>query len=213
MKLEVPLLCFLVAGCTGPQSAVMGNGTDLIPVNDNIIDIHTGRPFGDNSIKGNQYLDINTYRLVIDGLVENPLTLSFQNILERPSVSKIITMNCVEGWSNTANWTGFSMRGLIDEVKPTSQAQTVIFHAADGYTTSFRLDDPVLDELLLVYRANGYPLPYAQGYPLRAMVESKYGYKLAKWITRVEFVEGEYRGYWEEIGYSNEGNVGGPAFD
>lgn len=192
---------------------VMGNGTGLIPTADNIIDIYTGRPFRDNSIRGTQYLNVSQYRLVVDGLVEKPITLSFEDILQRPAVSRIITMHCVEGWSNTANWTGFSMRKLIDEVKPLSTAKTVVFYSADGYSTSFRLDDPVLDELLLVYQANGYPLPYAQGYPLRAMAETKYGYKLAKWVTTIDFIAEEYLGYWEQMGYSNRGDYGGPAFD
>jgi DMSO/TMAO reductase YedYZ molybdopterin-dependent catalytic subunit len=93
---------------------------------------------------------------------------------------------------------------LIDRAGPRSDAVTVIFHAADGYTTSLPLQFVRDGELLLAYRMNGIEIPPERGFPFQVVAQSKYGYKWCKWVTRIELSPlADYRGYWESRGYSN----------
>jgi DMSO/TMAO reductase YedYZ molybdopterin-dependent catalytic subunit len=162
----------------------------------------------ENSIKGVQYINITDYKLEISGLVEKPKNYSYQDILNKQSYEKIITLYCVEGWNVKILWKGILVRDLLDEVKPKEKANTIIFYAKDGYSTSFPLDYFYRNDIIMAYEMNNVTIPPERGYPFHLVAESKWGYKWAKWITKIEISnDTNYRGYWESRGYSNEGNL------
>jgi len=171
--------------------------------------------FRENSIKGPQYIDRENYTLKITGLIENQKNYSYAEILEKfQSYEKVVTLFCVEGWNTKILWEGILITDILEEVQPTSDAEIIIFHAYDGYTTSLSLDFIKKNNLILAYKMNNVTLPPERGFPFQLVAESKWGYKWIKWITEIEFSENEYyKGYWESRGYSNNGNLNESYFD
>ena len=171
--------------------------------------------FRENSIKGPQYIDRENYTLKITGLLKNQKNYSYAEILEKfQSYEKVVTLFCVEGWNTKILWEGILINDILEEVQPTSDAEIIIFHAYDGYTTSLSLDFIKKNNLILAYKMNNVTLPPERGFPFQLVAESKWGYKWIKWITEIEFSENEYyKGYWESRGYSNNGNLNESYFD
>jgi len=163
------------------------------------------------SIKGTPEIDIDKYELSIEGLVENPLTLKCSDLLSYPSITKIIMLKCVEGWSGIGEWTGIPLKDILKEAKIRHNARTVVFSAGDGYSTSLPVKDSLKDSVMLSYKLNGEALPKEHGYPVRVVVEGKYGYKWIKWLTHIKVIKGAYKGYWERQGYSNKADIDSPG--
>ena len=162
----------------------------------------------DNSIKGIQQVDIETYMLTIDGLVETPRVLTYDDVLALPEYERLITLYCVEGWEATILWKGVLLRDLLDLAGVQPEAVTVIFSAVDGYTTSLPLQTILDKQLILAYDANGIPLPPEMGYPFIVVAEDKLGYKWARWVNEITLSDdADYEGFWEGIGFSNEADV------
>jgi DMSO/TMAO reductase YedYZ molybdopterin-dependent catalytic subunit len=166
-----------------------------------------------NAIKGTQNIDRESYRLQVDGLIKNPSNFTYEEIIRLPETSKVVDLNCVEGWSFTAKWTGVKMADILNETGIRDNATTVIFYSADGYSTSLDLDYLLKNNIILAYRLNDVTLPLDRGFPLQLVAESKYGYKWAKWIVRIELSNSPYRGYWEQRGYNNTAKVSGLEFE
>lgn len=167
----------------------------------------------DNSIKGVQTVDLSTYQLTIDGLVNEAQTLTYEQVTAMQSEEKLLRLYCVEGWNANILWQGVLLETLIASASPKGEANTVIFHAVDGYTTSLPLQEILDNHLILAYNANGIALPPEMGFPFILVAEEKWGYKWARWVNRLELSSDEsYQGYWEERGYSNEGDLGRPSF-
>ncbi|MCX6088962.1 MAG: molybdopterin-dependent oxidoreductase [Candidatus Atribacteria bacterium] len=166
--------------------------------------------FRENSIQGIQNVDVSSYRLVVDGLVEKPLTLSYDELKGYPHQKKLHPILCVEGWDVTALWEGIPLLDLFKNTTPKGEANTVIFHSTDGYTTSLSLDYLREKNIIIADHINGLVLPPAQGFPFMLVAEDKWGYKWARWINRIELSnDPNYRGYWEKRGYSNKGDTQG----
>lgn len=162
----------------------------------------------DVSIKGPQYIDINEYKLEVSGLVENPNEYTYEEVLDRQKYSKVITIHCVIGWSATVLWEGVLLRDLFEEVNVKPEANTVIFYAVDGYTTSLPLDYIISNDILLADKINNMTLIPERGFPFMLAAEDKLGYKWVKWITRIELSDNpDYKGYWESRGYDNEADI------
>jgi len=162
----------------------------------------------DLSIKGPQTIAIDTYQLELTGLVETPKALTYEEVLARQRYSKVITLYCVTGWDSTNLWEGILLEDLFNEVKVKPEANTVIFHAKDGYTTSLPLDFILENDIMLAYKINNVTLPPETGYPFMLAAEQKLGYKWIKWVTKIELSDNPgYRGYWESRGYSNEAEI------
>jgi len=174
-------------------------GTDLSSITD----------FRENSIKGPQRIDLESYRLKVDGLVENRLEYTLGEVTDNhQSYQKVVTLNCVEGWRVKILWEGMLVEDLIEAAKASLEANTVIFHAYDGYTTSLPLDYIMGQDIMLAYKMNGVVLPPERGAPFQLVAESKWGYKWIKWVTRIELSnDANYQGYWERRGYSNDGDL------
>lgn len=163
--------------------------------------------FRENSIKGPQYIDKDTYHLDVHGLVENSMNYTYDEILNFQSYEKVVELHCVEGWSVNILWEGILMKDLINEVKPTANARTVILRAYDGYSDALPLDYLIDNDIIMAYKMNNVTLPPERGFPFQIVAESKWGYKWVKWITEIEFSDEDYVGYWENFGYSKKGNL------
>lgn len=164
--------------------------------------------FRENSIKGPQNVDIRTYVLKVDGLVENPEEYTYDQVLENAKYKKIITLHCVEGWSVKLLWEGVLLKDIFDNVIVKSEADTVIFYSVDGYSTSLPLKTILDKEIILAYKINDVVLPAQRGFPFQLVAEDKLGYKWAKWIDHIELSsDSEYKGYWEQRGYTNEADL------
>jgi DMSO/TMAO reductase YedYZ molybdopterin-dependent catalytic subunit len=167
----------------------------------------------DNSIKGIQFVDLSTYELTIDGLANQPQTYSYEEVLSMPSVERLLRLYCVEGWNANILWKGIAMQTLLTVADPKAEANTVIFHAVDGYTTSLPLQEILDNNLILAYDANGIAFPSEMGFPFIFVAEDKWGYKWARWVSRIELSSDDtYQGYWEQFGYSNDAELGKPSF-
>jgi DMSO/TMAO reductase YedYZ molybdopterin-dependent catalytic subunit len=156
------------------------------------------------------------YKLVIDGLVERPLSLSLAELRTRPVQSQITKHDCVEGWTSIGEWTGVRLETLLDEAGLKPEAKYIVFHCFDAlnqqetgerYYESIDLVDARHPQTILAWDMNGETLPVPHGAPLRLRVERQLGYKQAKYIRRIEAVEsfdhigGGNGGYWEDRGY------------
>lgn len=172
-------------------------------------DLSSITDFRENSIRGPQLIDIDSYVLKVTGLVTIPMEYTYSNVIdERPNYEKVVTLNCVEGWSATILWEGVLVRDLIDEAGPSPDAKIAIFHAYDGYTTSLPIDYILDHDIIMAYKMNGVVLPPERGAPFQLVAESKWGYKWIKWITEIELSDDtDFRGYWEKRGYSNTGDL------
>ena len=163
----------------------------------------------DNSISGVQHVDMSTYTLAIDGLVESPQTLTYDQVKALDAYERLITLYCVEGWDATVLWKGVLLEDLLNKAGVKPEAVTVIFSAVDGYTTSLPLSTIQEKQLILAYQANGLDLPPEMGYPFIVVAEDKLGYKWARWVNRITLSDDpNYLGYWEQRGYSNSAEVG-----
>lgn len=169
--------------------------------------------FRENSIRGVQVVDPESYRLVIDGLVGAPAAFTYPELQSMSHTAKLVTIHCVEGWSVKAFWEGISLVDLFASVAPLAAANTVIFHAVDGYTTSLPLEDVIGRNLIIADRINGLVLPAKNGFPFQLVAEDKWGYKWIKWIVRIELSSDvSYRGYWESRGFSDSAEAGSSMF-
>jgi DMSO/TMAO reductase YedYZ molybdopterin-dependent catalytic subunit len=165
--------------------------------------------FRENSIKGPQEIDVESYTLRITGLVTNSKNYTYDEVVNRHQhYNKVVTLNCVEGWSVTILWEGLLVRDLLVEAEPLANAEVLIFHAYDGYTTSLPIDYIMDNDILMAYKMNDVILPPERGFPFQLVAESKWGYKWIKWITEIELSDdANYRGYWESRGYSNSADL------
>jgi DMSO/TMAO reductase YedYZ molybdopterin-dependent catalytic subunit len=154
------------------------------------------------------------WRLEVGGLVQRPASLSLAGLRALPARTQITRHDCVEGWSCIGKWTGVPLGALLERVGLQPRARYIVFHCMDRlqesgplYYESIDLVDAFHPQTILAYEMNGDPLPVPHGAPLRLRVERQLGYKMAKFLARIEAVDGfshlgEGRGgYWEDRGY------------
>lgn len=147
------------------------------------------------------------WRLTVDGLVENPVTLSFEAFQQLPQTESVSDIHCVTQWSRYDNyWQGVASRDLIALVRPKAEAAHVVFHAHDGYTTNVTLEVFAADDVIVAHAWEGAPLPREHGGPVRIVIPRFYFWKSAKWVKRIEFRRDDKPGFWEVRGYHNVGD-------
>ncbi len=196
-----------MAACGSPYTPPAGEveatefmGVQLTPISQQL----------NNALAGTQVINNETYRLVVDGLVDNPLTLKYTDLLSYPQVSKLADLVCVEGWRFTAKWTGPALDSIFADASVKPEAKIAIFYSTDspvGYTS---LDLSYIEEnsIIIALKDNDITLPPDRGFPFQVVAEGKWGYKWAKWVTRIELsADMSFRGYWESRGYSNSADV------
>jgi DMSO/TMAO reductase YedYZ molybdopterin-dependent catalytic subunit len=165
--------------------------------------------FRENSILGPQNISEDKYRLTITGLVQKPQTYAYNEILTNfPAYEKVVTLHCVEGWSVTILWEGVRIMDLLAPTEINSSVTTVIFYAADGYSTSLPLEYLEKNNILMAYKINGVTLPKELGFPFQLGAESKWGYKWIKWIATIDLSDNaSYEGFWESRGFPNDADI------
>jgi len=157
------------------------------------------------------------WRLKVDGLVQNPMEFTLEQIKALPSRTQITRHDCVEGWSAIGMWKGVPLSTILMTARLKPEARYVVFHCADDlfntpdgsglYYESIDLVDAFHPQTIMAYEMNGETLPIPHGAPLRLRVERQLGYKMAKYVLRIEAVEsfghlGRGRGgFWEDQGY------------
>lgn len=173
--------------------------------------------FSENSIKGPQQVDAGNYFLVVAGLVNEMKSFSYRELVETDKFDKykkVVTLNCVEGWSVKILWEGIRVRDLLDAAGINSRANTVVFYGYDGYSTFLSLSHVMTNDILIAYKMNGITLPAERGFPFQLVAEQKWGYKWIKWVTRIELSDTDKdKGYWEKYGYSPNGDLSKYFFD
>ncbi len=197
----IVFLALLTTGCIGQQPEPKVTG-EITPLEDFFV--------VDLGIKPK--IDVAEWKLEVTGLVDNPLMLTYEDVLAFPSVTQVTHLQCVmAGFEGTGEWTGVPVKYILEEAGYSESTVSVIFYAADEYSSSIALEKALMEDTILAYKMNGVTLPAEHGYPLRLVLPGKLGYKWVKWIVKIELVDYEYEGYWESRGYSNVGNVEGPA--
>lgn len=157
-------------------------------------------------------VNIVDWSLEIGGLVERPMSLSFTDILNRPTVDFMSTLECISNnvggkyISNTI-WTGFPLRELLDEAGLRPGIVDIELHAADGYIESIPLAEALAEDTMLVHSMLGQALTYKHGFPLRLIVPNIFGMKNVKWVTKINAVDQDIQGYWQERGWSDIATV------
>ena len=177
------------------------------------------RPNGSTNPQSPEYLQLvesgfRDWRLRVDGLVSNPLSLTLAQLRSLPARTQITRHDCVEGWSAIGEWKGAPLGALLRSAGLAPNARYVVFHCADNYRNyvgpnqryyeSVDLFDAFHPQTLLAYDLNGAALPVSNGAPVRLRVERQLGYKHAKYVMRVQVVDSLAKvglgrgGYWED---------------
>ena len=151
------------------------------------------------------------WALEVDGLVENPLALTWDAFMQLPQVEDVSDFHCVTTWSRFDNrWKGVRFRTIAELAVPRDEARFVVCTGHDiapgteiSYTTNLSLARALEDDVLLVHTWEGRPLPREHGGPVRMITPKLYAWKGTKWIRRIEFAAADRKGFWEERGYSN----------
>lgn len=153
---------------------------------------------------------IDEYQLAINGLVRNPLTLSFTDLQARPVLEMTRDFQCVTGWRvDDVHWRGVALADLLDEAQMHDSAQAIRFKSFDGvYSESLTLAQARRRDVLVAYEMIGQQVTREHGGPVRLYVPSMYGYKSIKWLESIEVVDRVIPGYWERLGYDVDAYVG-----
>jgi DMSO/TMAO reductase YedYZ molybdopterin-dependent catalytic subunit len=177
----------------------------------------------DNEYKAHAATNFADWKLKVGGLVEQPLELSLTDLRAMPSRTQITRHDCVEGWSCIGKWTGVPLKLVLDKAQLKPSARYIVFYCADDlgetgtddgkYYESIGLVDAFHPQTILAYAMNGVDLPIPHGAPLRVRVERQLGYKMPKYVMRIEAVEematirGGRGGFWEDLGYEWYGGI------
>jgi DMSO/TMAO reductase YedYZ molybdopterin-dependent catalytic subunit len=152
-------------------------------------------------------VDLKTWRFRIFGLVEEEVTLGWEEFMALPQVAVTADFHCVTQWSRFDNlWEGVLLGEVIKLARVRPDARFVTFHCYGGYTTNLPLDVVMDDDVLLAHRHDGQPLAPEHGGPMRIVVPKRYAWKSAKWVNGLELMAEDRAGFWEQLGYNNRGD-------
>ena len=211
-----------VSGATAPVAKLIQNYKRKIvppPVPD-YGEIHPARFLSPEITSNDQYyvvsknlfsdptVDSSNWRLTVDGDVNTPFTLSYQELLAQPMQQQYESMMCISNevggqYMSNALWEGVRLKDLLERAGVKTGTVKVVFYAADDYSDSIHLDKALEPTTLLAVRMNGVTLPQGHGFPVRMLVPGIYGMKHCKWLTRIHVVSQDYQGYWQERGWSD----------
>lgn len=190
----------------------IGPFDDQVPDRDDVtsrdIDFISEQNFFTLSLGFVPEIDIDKWMLTIGGLVEDPAKLTYDQILEMPQKSVFATLETISnppGGSSIGNavWTGVPFEHILDLVSPGENVIEVAFYCDDGYSTSVTMAEAIREGVILAYKMNGQILADYHGFPIRMVIPEKYGMKWPKWINEIEFIDYDYKGYWEQRGWSD----------
>ena len=169
--------------------------------------------YNEGSYNFTRDLDVEQWQMVVKGVVENRVVMKWRDLLNRESFDQAVTLMCIDtlpGGSSLGNamWRGISLKKLLKDVGADEEiARDVIFRGADGYHDSIPFSRAMEDDVMLAYLMNGEKLPKEHGFPVRLIVPGLYGIKNVKWITEIEVYNGDYKGYWQQKGWTDDGTI------
>jgi DMSO/TMAO reductase YedYZ molybdopterin-dependent catalytic subunit len=162
-------------------------------------------------------VDVNSWKLIVKGLVSRPLAMTYQDIKAMPSIQQFATLECISnkignGFISTAIWNGIKLKDLLEKSQVKTGATYIVFRCADGYDVGIPLERGFQDGSILAYGMNGDALTAKHGYPIRAIIPGLYGMMNPKWITEIELVDKVYEGYWQKKGWANNARYNTHSF-
>jgi hypothetical protein len=167
-------------------------------------DITSNEDFFYVSLTDPLQINASDWTLVVNGTVDHPFVITYEELLAMPNRTETATLRCVDGPSGRAEYTGVPLRYLLDLAGVQNGSMKVVFRSPDGYSTDLRLEDALLDDVILAYRMNNETLSREQGFPAKLVVPEQWGYKWAKWVTHIEVVDEDRKGYWESRGWADD---------
>lgn len=153
-------------------------------------------------------VDVDSWNLLIKGMVGTPLKLSYEEIKSMPAIEEFVTLECISNkiggdLIGTALWKGIRLKDILEKAKILPGVKYIVFRCSDGYDVGIPLNKGLMNETILAYEMNLAPLTSKHGFPVRAIVPGLYGMMNPKWITEIELVDKVYEGYWQRNGWSN----------
>ncbi len=201
--------CDSAASIFGRLFAVPPRETSYFTPNDKFYVVN----YSDSPFSMSRDVKADQWQLSLIGTIKKPMVLRYADILRRPALDRAVTLECIDnlpGGDSMGNamWRGISLKSLLEELEPDRElARDVVFRAADGYDDSIPFERAMQGDVLLAYMMNGVQLPKMHGFPLRAVVPGIYGIKNVKWITEIEVYNGDYKGYWQRQGWTDDGTI------
>ena len=157
-------------------------------------------------------VDGTTWQLSVDGEVEHPFTLNYQELMALPRQLQNESLMCISNdvggpYMSNALWEGIPLATLLQRAGVKAGATKIVFHAVDDYSDSIHLSKALEPTTLLAVRMNGVTLPQGHGFPVRMLVPGIYGMKYCKWLNRIEVVNYNFQGYWQQRGWDDAAPV------
>ncbi|MDA4128284.1 MAG: sulfite oxidase-like oxidoreductase [Thaumarchaeota archaeon] len=153
-------------------------------------------------------VNAETWRLRIDGQVKNPVEFTYSELIGSEQTKYEKPFQCVTKWGiEHVQWEGVSIRSIAARAEPNPEAKWVMFHCEDGYSAPVPTVDALSEDAIVAFKINGTPLSTEQGFPARPYMPNLYGWKSAKWLNRIEFMNDYQDGYWEMYGYHERANI------
>lgn len=142
----------------------------------------------------------------IDGLVERAQVWNWEQFVKLARTVQVSDFHCVTGWSVYKNtWEGISLAQLLKQAGVKPEAHSVKFYSGDGvYTDAITMDQAQMEDIMVAVMHDGKPIPADLGGPVRLVIPQMYAYKSVKWLNRIELIDSEHIGYWEERGYDKD---------
>jgi DMSO/TMAO reductase YedYZ molybdopterin-dependent catalytic subunit len=189
-----------------PGEVIQYQGQNLTTISEYIGSINA---HPDVAIAGTQNINQSTYHLTVTGMVNSPLNYTYNDIVDKfNSTLQAATLPCVEGWSATLLWQGVPISALLQQANVSTNATTLIFLAADGYSTSLPLSYVMQNNIMIAYKMNNVTLTAQTGWPFFLVAKNEYGYKWIEWIIEINVSNNSnYLGYWESRGFPNDATV------
>lgn len=164
------------------------------------------------SYRSPPFVPADQWTLSIRGTVQTAFTITYPELLAQPSIKEIVTLECVGNGIageaiGTAEWQGVRLKSFLNRAGVHAQSQDVVFHAADGYSDSITVERAMMDDIIIAYRMNGVPLPLGHGFPARMIIPGHYGMKHVQWLTGIELVSSDYKGYYQRKDWSDDAIV------
>jgi len=161
---------------------------------------------------GDVVVDETTWRLEVTGLVEKPLSLAYGDLTALPAAEQYITLECISNevggnLISNAKWKGVLLKDLLSAAGPKPGVRKVRLTADDGYEDSIAFDRAMSPANLLAWEMNGEKLPPGHGFPARLLVPGIYGMKNVKWLTKIELIDYDFKGYWQQRGWDDHAYV------
>jgi DMSO/TMAO reductase YedYZ molybdopterin-dependent catalytic subunit len=156
----------------------------------------------------NPVVDVSGWTLKISGRPDSPYSLTYEELEEMPWVEEYVTLTCISNLVggdliSNALWRGVRLKLLLEQAGVPESTERIAFHAADGYVDSFPMGYALRENVIVAYRMNGEPLPVGHGFPARIIVPGLYGMENVKWLTRIEPVPADFRGFWQHRGWAD----------